>query len=35
VAVWDGEARGPDDLTALFLQHARAQGLPVREILTR
>jgi hypothetical protein len=34
VAVWDGVARGPDDLTALFLQQAPAHGLQVREILT-
>jgi hypothetical protein len=34
VVVWDGTARGRDDLSAAFADDARARSLAVREILT-
>jgi hypothetical protein len=34
VAVWDSRSRGADDLTAAFIQGARAQGLDVEELST-
>ena len=32
--IWDGQPRGPQDLTLHFAEEARAQGLPILEILT-
>ena len=32
--IWDGQSRGPHDLTLHFSEEARAQGLPLVEILT-
>ncbi|MDH4195513.1 MAG: hypothetical protein OEY80_13695 [Nitrospirota bacterium] len=32
--IWDGESRGPQDLTMHFSEEACAQGLPVLEIFT-
>jgi hypothetical protein len=34
VVVWDGAARGADDVTAAFLQEAQHRGLPVWQIPT-
>lgn len=34
VAVWDGEPRGPDDITAYFLAEAQQRGFAAREVLT-
>lgn len=34
VAVWDGRSRGAEDLTAAFIQGARAQGFDVEELST-
>lgn len=34
LVVWNKEPRGPDDVTAHFLQHARLRGMPVLEIST-
>ncbi len=34
MAVWDGKSRGSDDLTAQFLDEARAKGMPILELLT-
>jgi hypothetical protein len=34
IVVWDGEARGPDDLTARFMAEARASSVPVIEVPT-
>jgi hypothetical protein len=34
VIVWDGQARGPRDLTLHFAEEARSRGLVVKEILT-
>lgn len=35
VAVWDGEPRGPDDITAYFIDEARKRNYTVHEVLTR
>ena len=32
--VWDGAARGEDDVTAAFLREAQRRGLPTRQIAT-
>jgi hypothetical protein len=32
VVVWEGNSRGPDDLTAAFADLARARGLPVETV---
>ncbi len=32
--VWDGKSRGAEDVTAHFLEEARAKGMPVLEVLT-
>lgn len=34
LAVWDGKSRGSEDLTAQFLDEARAKGMPILEVLT-
>jgi hypothetical protein len=34
LVVWDGASRGPNDLTAAFLERARLRGIPVRQLLT-
>ncbi|HKV86219.1 MAG TPA: hypothetical protein VJN88_16820 [Ktedonobacterales bacterium] len=34
IAVWDGSARGPDDLTASFIENAKHGGMRIREIAT-
>lgn len=34
VVAWDGEVRGPDDVTAHFLAAARQRGLPVTQVRT-
>lgn len=34
LVVWDGQTRGPQDVTAHFLIEAQRQGLPVHQILT-
>lgn len=34
IAVWDGESRGPDDLTDQFMREARSRGFEVAEVLT-
>ena len=34
LVVWNKESRGPDDVTAHFLEHARHRGFPVIEIST-
>lgn len=34
LAVWDGASRGPNDLTAAFLERARQRGISVRQLLT-
>ena len=34
MAVWDGQSRGEDDLTAAFLKEASQRHLPVESILT-
>lgn len=35
VVVWDGAARGPSDMTAMFARCARERGLRVVEVSTR
>jgi hypothetical protein len=35
VVVWDGEPRGPDDLTDMFAKQANARGFQVHEVLTQ
>jgi hypothetical protein len=34
LVVWDGKSRGAEDVTAHFLEEARAKGMPVLEVLT-
>lgn len=34
LVIWDGQSRGSTDLTRHFAEEARAQGLPVLEVLT-
>ncbi len=34
IVVWDGESRGPDDVTGHFLEEAKRRGLTVMEIST-
>jgi hypothetical protein len=34
LAVWDGQSRGPDDLTELFAREATRRGIPVTHIST-
>ncbi len=34
VIVWEGQSRGPDDLTDRFAASARSRGLTVKKILT-
>lgn len=34
VLIWDGQSRGPDDITAAFGDLVRAQGIPVHQIST-
>jgi len=34
VVVWDGQSRGPDDMTAAFADDARQRNIPVYEVLT-
>jgi hypothetical protein len=34
LVVWDGQSRGPDDVTGHFKQEAEARGLGVAEVLT-
>jgi hypothetical protein len=34
VVVWEGELRGPDDLTAAFAAEAHRRGIPVTEVPT-
>lgn len=34
VIVWEGQSRGPDDLTEALANEARTRGIPVREVPT-